>query len=194
MATPSKKISAVLTSIRQESASGHYYINYNDLQKVVSQELVENSIESFYQPEHRRTTAVREVLEKGLRVFSILIWIQQEHLLAYFFEYDELDARLPMEESQVRRVNEHISERFWNEVQWEYLPHTFKRSKHHIFLHDRMILPFIKEIKLSEGAFGEIYKSTIASSQQSLLSSEVPVQAPFLNPIADSAYGNTGTD
>ena len=68
MASPSKKISVVLTSIRQESASGHYYINYNDLQKVVSQELVENSIESFYQPEHRRTTAVREVLEKGLRV------------------------------------------------------------------------------------------------------------------------------
>lgn len=193
MASPSKKISAVLASVRQESASGHYFINYHDLQNVVSQELVEDSLESFYQPEHQRATAVREVLEKGLRVFSILIWIQQEDLLAHFFEHDELDDRLPMEESQVRRVNEHISERFWNEVQWEHLPHTFKRTEHHTFLYDRRILPFIKEVKLSEGGFGEIYKSTIASSQQSLLSSKVLLQAPFLNPIADSAYGTTGT-
>ena len=78
-----------------------------------------------------------------------------------------------MEASQVRRISNEVNERFWTEVQWEYLPYDFTVTSDHRIIHDKVILPFLEEIRLAEGASGEIFKSVIAENQQSLFLEKV---------------------
>ena len=169
MTEASTRLFQRISSLRQESSSGHHFVGHEDLCQAISKELVSDVLHGFYEPKHRCQIAVTRILEKGLRVFSILAWIRQEKLISRFIEHNELDARLPMEKSQVLRVSDKIDQRFWTEAQWEFLPHKFSKTDYHNVLHDKIILPFTTEIKVTEGASGEIYKSTIATRQQSLL-------------------------
>jgi len=174
MAQASAKLFHLLSSLRQESSSGACFIVYEDLKQAVDRNLVSDVLEGFFQPEHRRATATLTIIEKGLKTFSILAWMRQENLITHFMENNELDARLPMEESQVRRVSNEVAERFWTEVQWEFLPHEFRKADYHRVIRNKVILPFTGETKMAEGASGEIYKSALAGPLQFFLPGKVP--------------------
>ena len=133
-------------------------------------------VDGFDYPEHRRFVVVARILEEGLRVFAILTWMRKEEQICHFLEHNELDSRLPMEEGQVHRIAPQVRDQFWKEVQWEFLPHKFGRNDGHRVIQDRVILPFLKDVKQAEGASGEISKCTIAFSQQALLSEDVRTQ------------------
>lgn len=173
MASASTKLFRRLSSLRRPSSSSQHFVVVEDLRQAVNDELVADVLDEFYLPQHRRAAAVQTIISRGLIVFSILIWIRQEHLISCFVEHDELDARLPMEASQVSRVSDEVAERFWTEVQWEFLPYTFRAASDHRIIHDKVILPFLEETRLAEGASGEIFKSVIAKGQQSLFSEKV---------------------
>ncbi|KAL9118496.1 MAG: hypothetical protein Q9187_004957 [Circinaria calcarea] len=170
MENPSTRLYQILSSLRQESASGHHFVSYVDLKRSVTQTLVSDVIDGFDYPEHRRFMVVARILEEGLRVFAILIWMHDEEQICHFLEHNELDSRLPMEEGQVHRIAPQVRDQFWKEVQWEFLPHEFRMNDGHRIIQDRVILPFLEDVKQAEGASGEISKCTIAFGQQTLLS------------------------
>ena len=138
--------------------------------------LVSDIVNGFDYPEHRRLTVVAKILEEGLRVFAILTWMHQEEQICHFLEHNELDSRLPMEEGQVHRIAPQVRDQFWKEIQWEFLPHEFSRNDGHRIIQERVILPFVEDVKQAEGASGEISKCTIAFGQQTLLCENVRIQ------------------
>jgi hypothetical protein len=173
METPSARLRQLLSSFRQRSAGGGFFVSYHDLTQGVTKSLVSDVVDQFYFPEHRRSAAVTTILKRGLIVFSILVWIYQEDQISHFIENDELDSRLPMEEGQVIRIAAGVSDRFWKEVQWEFLPYKFKKNDYHRLIDGRVILPFLEEFLQEEGVSGEIFKSTIPAAQQTLLPCKV---------------------
>ena len=177
------KLRHVLSSLRQESVSGYHFVPYQRLKAEVTEDLVADAIAQFYHPKHHGSRVVHTVLQDGLRVFCILVWLHSEQMLVDFIERNILDSRLPMVADPVS-VGFDIRwplKRFSNEVQWEYLPHIFGKDDYHRKIHDREILPFINETVLAEGASGVIYKTTIALSHQTLLPEKVRIEAPFLS-------------
>ena len=167
------RIDRLIATIRQESASGRFFITYKDLKRTVTKEVIVAVVSTFNHPVHRRSMVVERILEKGLIVFSILASMREEHQIFAFIEHDELDSRLPMEKEQVLRITSTVGDRFWREVQWEFLPYEFQKNDHHRCIRDQVILPFLKETTKAEGAFGEIYETVIASAQQTLLPEQV---------------------
>ena len=162
MDTPATALRRLLSSLRQESTGGRHFISPYDLRECVKRSHIAAIVNNFYHPEFRRDGVVTRIVKDALKLFCILVWLGSEDQVVHFLDHDELDARLPMEEEQVLRISSVIDSRFWKEIQWEFLPHEF--SNFHRRIRDRVILPFIKDDKRSEGASGEVYQTTIAGS------------------------------
>jgi len=162
-----------LASIRHESSGGRYFISPYDLKEQVTKDLIFDTVsECPFAVQHYHLITQR-ILERGLKLFSILVWMGQEDHMVPFVEHDELDSRLPMGEEQVLRIAPRLEKRFWEEVQWEFLPHMFVKGDYHRRIHDKSVLPFLEELSRAEGSYGEILESRITLSQQTFFPDKV---------------------
>jgi hypothetical protein len=175
MRSKSDDLRQLLGSLRQQASSKRFFIVFDDLRRNLSKDLVSGVLAELEHPKHQHSNLVSTILDYGLKVFSILAWINQEEHILSFVKHDELDARLPMDENQVCQIDSQVQDRFWKEVQWEYLPYHFRRDDFHHVIRDLVIMPFITEDQHDEGAAGEIFKSTIHASQQSFFRQKVCV-------------------
>lgn len=175
MTSKSDHLRHLLHSLRQQASSERFFIVFDHLLKTLSKDLVSGVLDEFEHPKHQHSHLVSTIFDRGLKVFSILTWINQEERILSFVKHDELDARLPMDGHQVSQIDSKVQDRFWKEVQWEYLPYHFTKDDFHHVIRDQVIMPFITEFPHDEGAAGEIFKSTIHVSQQSFFPQKVCV-------------------
>lgn len=151
--------------LRRRAANGQYFVPSVELKNVLTRELVVGALDHDEIPEHRRHHTATKIVEDGIRTFAILLLVQQEHLVSHFIECDELDSKLPLSANQVQRISPFVSDRFHIEIQWEFIPYFFQRGMHHRKLRDEIILPYIHEERLAEGAGGEIFRCSISANQ-----------------------------
>lgn len=92
-----------------------------------------------------------------------------------FIEHDVMDAGLPIEEARAREIVPDFGEHFSKEVQWTFIPQMFERniSDNHIRIQKEVILPFIEEVRLGGGSFGDVFLVSVVPSQQHFFSEQV---------------------
>lgn len=162
----------LLSSLRKTSASGDHFFIYNDLKERITRELVFDALVNSV-PLYRRPQAVDIVLERGLRLFCILVWIQQEDHIVQFLEHNTLDQRLPIVlELELKGISPNINPRFHID-QWKFCPWYFDKFSTHMILQNNAILPFLDERKLAEGAGGDVSEVTVPEALQNLIDPEV---------------------
>ena len=173
MCEASNDLRRLLGQMQQQASSERFFIIFESLQHTVSEGLVSGILKEFKHPMHYHSTIVSTILNQGLKTFCILAWIHQEDRILHFIKHNELDDRSPLEDRDVRRVDKTVSDRFWKEVQWEYLPYKFCKADFHRVLRDPVILPIVLEHQLAEGVSGELFTSIIHASQQNFFSQKV---------------------
>jgi hypothetical protein len=123
------------------------------------------------------------ILEKGVRMFAILIKNGEEDLIAEFRKHELLDAQLPLSETQAKQVAGDFDISFAREYQRQFLPYKFPgdmRNFHRHINDKKRILPFVDEPKaVDSGGFDDIFRVTIFDSQQKLILDKVFSSYPF---------------
>ncbi len=167
MGSKSDELRRLIGSLRHEAISERFFIVFEDLQQSISEALISEALQDVQHRRYQHTNLVSTIAKQGLKVFSALVWIHQEDKIISFIEHGELDSRLHMDKQCVRSIDNTVQDRFWNEVQWEYLPYHFLRDDFHRTLRSEILLPYMTDERRAEGASGELFKSTIHISQQS---------------------------
>jgi hypothetical protein len=124
---------------------------------------------------HMEDEVLNSIMQGGKKVFAILVLINSVHYLRSFIERDGFqgpgwDGRLPfLQESHVESIIDcpRSSASFY-ETQWVFLAPVFGGDRSHRQLHDRVVLPFIKDEYLAEGGFGKISKVSLPRDYQEL--------------------------
>ena len=175
-----------IAGLRQISASKRWFVDPQDLQKILTEDLVTRVVRECSYPEHDRPDIVKTILQEGSKTFAILLQIEKQDAMTSFIHHGELDGRLPTDETRISSIASHISKAFCA-IQWEFLPHVFQRNRH-CHIRDDVILPFTQETRLHEleGGFGDIFEISIVHSMQNLVSDKVfPPAMELLFHLAD---------
>lgn len=152
------------TILRQEilqsrirTTSNRYFIPASALQQIVTKNSVQVALNIQNYPLHRRQEALDYVMNGGKRVFGILAIMGKLRLLINFVEHDplhlvQLDAKLPLQESALRKILLEDSAEFFG-LQWEFCSPVFgpKDYLHRVY-DDEMTLPFLEERSLETGS------------------------------------------
>lgn len=171
--TASAKIRCLLSSLRNTSSTGQHFFIYDDLKTNITKELVLDTLSGSI-PLHRCAETVELLMKKGLRLFCSLVWIHQQDHITQFLEHNVLDERLPIiSQTEVNRTAPDLSSQFYTETQWEFFPWHFDKGLPHMALSDDIVLPFIDETDLTEGAGGEISIVSLPRTLQNFMDSEV---------------------
>ena len=150
---------------RTRTSSNRYFIPASALQQIVTKNAIRVALNTQNYPLHRRQEALDYVINGGKRVFGILVVISRLQLLINFVEHDplhlvQLDAKLPLQESALRKILPEDSVEFFG-MQWEFCSPVFgpKDYLHRVY-DDEMILPFLEE-RSSEMDFGPATLPTV---------------------------------
>jgi hypothetical protein len=133
-------------------------------------------------PDYDRPGIVRKVFDRGIKTFSILIWMEKAKAIIDFIEHDLLDSRLPVEESLVVQVAPTFGKHFAQEIQWQFLPYVFEPDMYdyHLSIRSEYIFPFTAEAFIGDGGYGEVVKVTMPFSQQRFFASEVSPECTWV--------------
>jgi len=164
---------------RNKSINGSYFINRDDIDALLTRTIIEETIKECVQdhavPEHLETVVVNRIFTEGKIVFGVLIWRKWLHKLMSFIEHNALDSQLPLEIEWAEQIAENVGWDFANNAQWEFLPRTLTKemSGYHCSFRDEEILPFIHEMRLGEGSFGEVSRMSVLPLSQTIFPDEV---------------------
>lgn len=103
----------------------------------------------------------------GPKTFAILVEIGHLARVADFVSRNFLDGKLPYDEEQLKHHFEVGLVTPFMKFQWDYLaPMWGLGSSNHKFLPPQTILPFMKEVPISEGSSGKIFAVILSTSHQ----------------------------
>ena len=156
--------------LRVKTFGNRYFIDPQELDGLLSGEVVRKAVKECLIPEHRRTKIADMILTKSKLTFAILVRMQREDLIPHFLDHGDFDSSLPQSKERILEIAPALQNGFTEEVQWEFLPHYFERDTRRI-VRPEVVLPIVHEQQLADerGAFGTISKITITSTMQDLL-------------------------
>ncbi|KAL2831515.1 hypothetical protein BDW59DRAFT_157941 [Aspergillus cavernicola] len=157
-----------LLSLRKKATDQRYFIPFPSLSSLLTRPAIANVVPELCHQPHRHTAVIDTIYERGIRVFAILLLLNQEQLVLGFLESGIHDAQLPVEPQQLLRASPLVSSRFSTEVQWEVISHVFEKCPLHQRIQIEVTLPYIAEEKRGEGSGGEIFQCVIAEGQHRL--------------------------
>lgn len=123
---------------------------------------------NFDIPPHKRNDTAETVIREGWKVFAILLELNCEKDLVAFIENDSLDSSLPLDQTILIHIAPDSATKF-ERLQWEYLPHSFRRSQYHRRLRDAVILPYIRQDEIARGGFSSVYRVLVHSEHQDVV-------------------------
>ena len=176
---PSNILIDSLIALRQRSSKGTRFITFLHLQQALTRSVIVDTVDRFCSQEYRKPHVIDVILQGSLRVFAVLVLLRQEELILDFIENlgDQLDNKLPFEQTQISRISSKVSDRFCSEVQWELIPHLFPDGGFHRKIMDDVIIPYTKEVRFDEGSGGEIFECVVAEGQHNFPSKKVRVSS-----------------
>lgn len=116
---------------------------------------------------------VDRIYTSARRIFAILVVLGgQEKEILRFIEHDHfqaspLDHKLPFSKSDLENIVPEIAIDFY-EKQWEFTAPVFTKGVDHRYLDIFTSFPFVGNIKIGEGGFGEVFKVTLYPGHQDL--------------------------
>ena len=118
-APSSKPLLDAVLAVRQKSSKGIHFISFPHLREVLTRFIITREVDYFCSQQHHKPRIVDVIHQNGLRVFAILVLLRQEELILDFIESldDQVDNKLPFEQTQITRISPKVSTRFCTEVQ-----------------------------------------------------------------------------
>lgn len=157
--------------LRLRNADGSHFVPEAALKREIlgpeAREHIRTAIRGSGVEFHMEEEALNSIMQGGQKVFAILVLTNNVHYLRNFIEADGFqrtgwDGRLPLQESHVESIIPCSTDSIkFYETQWEFLAPVFGGDRSHRQLHDRVVLPFIKDEYLAEGGFGKISKVSL---------------------------------
>jgi hypothetical protein len=144
------------------------YIPHNSLKRLLKQGIIQSALKGHvnsYQLEQIEEKVIRD----GVKIFAVLVLADDVASILRFIEEDLLqDVRLPFELSVLEdKVSLPSSQKFFKH-QWEVSSPQFFRGTLTRSLDKRTLLPFVKDDRIAEGGFGDIYEIEFHPDHQDL--------------------------
>jgi hypothetical protein len=149
-----------LASCRRLATSGQDFFIYEDLSKRITTVLIADVIHQSVPGvrDHRLSITAERIRDNGLRIFCILIVI---------------DDRLPVRTvGELCEIAPDLDHEQFMAVQWQFVPWVFENHSIHVILPDNIVLPFLEEELIAEGAGGTVSKISIPGTLEHISGSE----------------------
>jgi len=156
-----------IESARKKTAHNDWFIPYKNLRTILDRESVARRLTECGVPAENRDETLELVLTKAIKVFGILVQVEQESLVVDFISNDILDEKLPLSAELVEEIK--VDARFL-ELQWEYVAPIFTKRSVTVKLKDRHILPFLEDQKLdgAHGGYANAFRVSLDPQHQDL--------------------------
>ena len=164
-----KALKLRIKDIRCENSDHRWFVPLLPLREILSQDVILKAVRDAGTKAYHLDEVVDRILSNGLKIFAILVLTDQAALAFKFIQEGELlDERLPfsLEILKMRLSLPHVKDFY--EKQWELSVPTFDRGTIHKSLDDRVILPFIRDKRIGNGAFGTVYEIELNHNHQQL--------------------------
>ncbi|KAA8903438.1 kinase-like domain-containing protein [Sphaerosporella brunnea] len=162
------KLRRQIEKLRIRSTNDRYFVSPRDLKNLFTREVIAEVLVECAVEEYQRPKITSRIFTEGRVVLAILIWKKWQHKLMSFVEHNALDNELPLDVERAKKIAETFGWDFAKNVQWEFLPRALEKemSGYHCYFREEEILPFIDEVWLGEGGFGEVWKMSVLPSLQ----------------------------
>lgn len=151
-----------------------FFIPNGYIQQHITGEVVRQILEAVDIAKQHLGEALEFILEKARNTFAILVLIKEVPRIIRFIEIDfrasTIDDRLPLSFEELRTLfpsspsSPSVVAKEFYEKQRELTAPVFSESHLCRRLPDDTILPFVKETKIGEGAFGTVSKVEVEDS------------------------------
>jgi len=159
----------------QVDGDSKFFVPRQSLLKLISRHHVRSALESCKAvPPERLDNLVSRIMSGARKIFAILVMLGgQEKEIVRFIEHDNLqglpiDFRLPFSMPELKRLLPSIWDDFY-EKQWEFSAPVFLDDTEHRTLDDFAVLPFVKNDKIADGGFGEVFRIELHPGHQNVL-------------------------
>jgi hypothetical protein len=160
-------LKSLLKNIRKENSDLRWFVPHAALRDLMTKENIHGFLDHQIKPYHLEETT-DSVFREGVRIFAILIMIDEVPSLPRFMETQQLhDNLIPFSEVKGGILPESKVGDFLD-IQWELSAPEFSRGTLTYMFHERTRLPFVMDAKVDEGGFGTVYEFKIDPSHQQL--------------------------
>src|SRR5262245_15103238 len=125
-----KHIWAQIDLNRISSTSGRYFVTQASLKGILTESAINKAVAELDCEPDDRLGLTSIILNRGVIVFAILVWMHEEDAITTFRHHGALDSRLPLREDEARRIVPRFGIAFSREYQWQFLPHKFERNEY----------------------------------------------------------------
>ncbi|KAH7080742.1 kinase-like domain-containing protein [Paraphoma chrysanthemicola] len=167
----SEDLKLCLKKLRVKNADRRRFIPGLRLCEVLSETAIRQALLAAQMKLHTVDEAVKYILKQGIRIFAILVLIEQVAATLTFIERGELqDHRLPFKKKALRKLLPETGSAIddFEESQWEVIAPSFFRGAIHRSLRKAIVLPFIKDEHIGNGAFGKVSEIALHPDHQDL--------------------------
>ena len=161
----------LLTQKKEAAGQRKKFLPRESLDQILHRESVSESLRdsSFRIQAHKFENTTDFILNKGKKVFAILVETKLGFALVDFVEHRILDQALPVSEEQLKDVlNEATDREQFTEHQWAYLAYDFPRIQYVQRLRVDYILPYVEQSEIEGGGSSRVYKVLVHPTHQSL--------------------------
>lgn len=147
-------------------SKGSFFYIYEDLQDITTEVLIADLV-GLNCPDQAVEDVAASIRSSGIRLFCILVLMNQVDQIPNFLAHNTLDSRLPIrEEAELHHIAPDIGGLFFTKYQWQFFPCFFRKDYGHLILPDPTILPFTSDETIAEGSGGVISSVKIPVQQQ----------------------------
>lgn len=156
-----------LEGLRCENAAHIWFIPAKRLNEALTRETIRGALEIAEIEYFRLDELTDHVLKTNLKVFSVLVLIEQVVAIPQCAELPEcVDARLPFEMNLLASMLPAKAAQEFEERQYEVIAPIFSRSTIHRSFQYQTILPFVKDERIGEGGFDTVYEIQLSHDHQ----------------------------
>ncbi|KAF2820863.1 hypothetical protein CC86DRAFT_411696 [Ophiobolus disseminans] len=170
MESPTRHATEALADLREQGC--RCFINTSRLQDVLAQDHILKILAEYGAGPYQILNYGDIIRNKAPKLFAILVWIQQPHLIITLVGHQIFDKSLPLDRVALQHVPEltQLHPQFFH-VQYEFIPHFFEKGLDSYIDDSQLVLPFVVEERLEDvdGAFSSISRVEIHPSFQNLL-------------------------
>jgi hypothetical protein len=158
-----------LKDLRRENADHRWFIPQLSLYEALSEDAIQKALQDSGTKLYQLDEIVKHIITDGMKIFAILVLTDQVARTSKLIEEGEFhDQRLPFNLDILGKQLSLPSAKDFYERQWELTAPTFHRGTIHKSLDNRSILPFARDKRIGNGAFGTVYEIELDHDHQQL--------------------------
>jgi hypothetical protein len=160
-----------------KNCEGRFFVPEVELASLMLDSVVRTCLIELGLPRYQHEELVADIVKGARRCFAILLLMNHGSSIVRFFGDDSLqrarpDDRLPFHQGALAKIfgvkPDNLKVRRFEEKQWDFAIPIFSRLLLTRDLEAEIILPFVLEERIGEGAFGIAYRTTIHSRSHQL--------------------------